>query len=470
MPDVRYVCLSDLHFGASGSILTRLEGDDQVDVIEASPVLLALLDALEVLAAANESDELPTLVLVGDVLELALTSSQTAAMVFDQFVTHAFARDARLFAPRIYYVPGNHDHHLWQLAREQRQYAQIRESAPGDVFRAVPHSSSFEGFTDAATTEEQLLSLLIRRHPGCDDIDVVIAYPNLGLPAEVGDRYAVLHHGHFVESMYRLVSSVRSVVFPDHEHPTDIHGWEAENHAWIDFFWSSLGQSGPAGADFTRIYEMMASDDSFDLLIDRVTAAIGRNDDDVMHAISSRLVRSVVKRVAKSHYERERNQLSVSLSAKGREGLEWYLDEPVRRQLEAELGRVPDELVFVFGHTHKPFEKLVRSRASVRPVHVLNTGGWVVDSLENDNVQGAAVILLDERLEAVSIHCYHEGPVDTGVVVRSAGVAGPFEQRIRGLVEEHGELWGRVSAQSVALVRDRQLVLGHSIEADMEPE
>ena len=101
MPDIRYVCLSDLHFGATGSILTRLETVDEVDIADASPVLTALLDALNELTDANESGELPTLVLVGDVLELALTSSHVAAMVFDQFVAHALARDSRIFAPTI---------------------------------------------------------------------------------------------------------------------------------------------------------------------------------------------------------------------------------------------------------------------------------------------------------------------------------------------------------------------------------
>lgn len=96
MPDVRYVCVSDLHFGATSSILTHLEHVDEVDLVHASPVLVALLDALDDLAAANESGELPTLVLLGDVLELARTSSHVAAMVFDQFVNHALARESRI--------------------------------------------------------------------------------------------------------------------------------------------------------------------------------------------------------------------------------------------------------------------------------------------------------------------------------------------------------------------------------------
>ncbi len=475
MPDVRYVCLSDLHFGATGSILTQLERVDEVDLVHASPVLTALLDALEELAAANESGEPPTLVLLGDVLELALTSSHVAAMVFDQFVAHALARESRIFAPVIHYVPGNHDHHLWQLAREQRQHAQVRDSAPGDQLRTVPHASTLEGFTDTATTEGQLLALLIRRHPGCEDIQVVTAYPNLGLQAKTADRVAILHHGHFVEPMYRLVSTYKAVIFPDHEPASDVHGWEAENHAWIDFFWSSLGQSGPAGADMTRVYEMLARDDSFELLLERVATHVSGGDrhhdhgDGVMHWIGSKMARTVAKRVARSHFERERHHTSVALSDKGRDGLTRYLEEPVRRQIEAEFGAVPGELVFVFGHTHKPFEAILETNASRAPAEILNTGGWVVDSLADDSVQGAAVVLLDEELNAVSVHCYHEGAVDTGVAVRDAGTEGPFFRRVKGLVDANSSAWGRVATHAVSVVRERHQVLDLNIEEGMRP-
>ena len=142
MPDVRYVCVSDLHFGATGSIVTHFERADGAEVAHPSPVLMALLDAVADVTGANESSDPPTLVLLGDVLELALSSSHQAAMVFDQFVAQALARESRLFAPKIYYIPGNHDHHLWELAREQLQLSGIRDSAPGDLLRPAPHSST----------------------------------------------------------------------------------------------------------------------------------------------------------------------------------------------------------------------------------------------------------------------------------------------------------------------------------------
>ena len=472
MPDVRYVCLSDLHFGARGSILTGLEHADEVDIDDPSPVLVGLLDALGTLIDANESHEPPTLVLVGDVLEFALMSASVAGMVFDEFVAQAFAPGNRRFASTIYYLPGNHDHHLWEQLRERREALRIGRTRPGVPLEPEPHASPLGGYDDDATAD-QLLAMLIQRRPGCEDIQVVTAYPNLGLRAEDGNRVAVFHHGHFVEGIYRLVSAVKRVVFPDESPGADVHAWESENHAWIDFFWSTLGQSGAAGADITRIYEMLARPDATDVLIERLGDAVGdriRAEGGLVHRGGAWVVETLFRQVAHFGADRERNQTSVPLTSAGLSGLWEYLDDPVRRQLEHEFGDVPDELVFVFGHTHKPFERIISSAASREPVQVLNTGGWVVDSVADDSVQGAAVVLLDERLEAVSVRCYQEGSTDTQVRVRTAGVPGPFAARVTALVDAHEREWDRLNAAAAVLVHERHQVLDLSIEESLEFE
>ena len=470
MPDVRYVFLSDLHFGARGSVLTGLEHVDEVDVDDPSSALVALLEALGTLIDANESDAPPTLVLAGDVLELALMSAGVAARVFDQFVAQAFAPGRRRFAATVYYVPGNHDHHLWEQLREQREFRRIARTTPGEELAPEPHASPLAGYDDA--TAEQLLTLLIRRHPGCEDIRVITAYPNLGLRAEEGERVAVFHHGHFVEGIYRLVSAFKGAVFPDHAPPTDVHGWEAENHAWIDFFWSTLGQSGAAGADVRRIYEMLARADATDELIERLGDAIAARiaTEGLVHRFEAHMVKTVFRLAARLGAERERHQTTVPLSAAGLRGLWEYLDDPVRRQLEHEYGDVPDDLVFVFGHTHKPFERILSAAAAHAPVEVLNTGGWVVDSVEDESVQGAAVVLLDERLEAVSVHCYREGTSDADVRVFTAGPPGEFARRMTELVDAHEREWDQLHRRAAVLVRERHDVLDLSIEESLDDD
>jgi hypothetical protein len=470
MPDVRYVCLSDLHFGARSSVLTGLEHADAVDVDDPSPVLVALLDALDTVIDANESPEPPTLVLCGDVLELALMSASVAAMVFDEFVEHAFAPGNRRFAPVVHYVPGNHDHHLWAQMRERREAVRIGRTAPGTPLHAEPHASPLAGFEDADA--DQLLTLLIRRRAGCEDVRVITSYPNLGVRAEEGGRVAVFHHGHFVEGIYRLVSAFKGAVFPDHVRPNDVHGWEAENHAWIDFFWSTLGQSGAAGADVTRVYEMLARADATDELIERLGDAIATRigTEGLLHRGEAHLVKTVFRYAARFGAERERSKTAVPLSPSGTRGLWEYLDDPVRRQLEHEYGDIPDDLVFVFGHTHKPFERILSSAAARNPVEVLNTGGWVVDSIEDESVQGASVVLLDERLEAVAVRCYQEGSSDAAVRVHSAGTPGEFARRMTELVDGHEREWDRLNRNAFVAVRERHDVLDLSIEESMDAD
>ena len=95
MPDIRFVCLSDVHFGAENSILSCLVKDDLVvDTTTASPVLDRLVAALSTLIEANEDKtRKPTLILNGDILELALASDNVALAVFELFLDRIFPAD-----------------------------------------------------------------------------------------------------------------------------------------------------------------------------------------------------------------------------------------------------------------------------------------------------------------------------------------------------------------------------------------
>ena len=77
MSDIRYVCLSDLHLGEEDSLLTNLQtASTKTDPSKPSPVMKALVACLESLISKNEHQEKkPTLILNGDILELALTTT-----------------------------------------------------------------------------------------------------------------------------------------------------------------------------------------------------------------------------------------------------------------------------------------------------------------------------------------------------------------------------------------------------------
>jgi hypothetical protein len=75
MPDIRYVCLSDTHFGEEDSLLTNLKtASTDTEPSQPSPVMEQLVACLRYLISKNAEKRKPTLILNGDILELALRS------------------------------------------------------------------------------------------------------------------------------------------------------------------------------------------------------------------------------------------------------------------------------------------------------------------------------------------------------------------------------------------------------------
>ena len=99
----------------------------------------------------------------------------------------------------------------------------------------------------------------------------------------------------------------------------------------------------------------------------------------------------------------------MPLSASAREGLLHYVSGPLRVQLRTELdSNMPSDVTFVFGHTHKPFQKDLDFDRYPRWVNVYNTGGWVVDTMQAQRLHGGAVVLVDEALNTASLRMYNE--------------------------------------------------------------
>ena len=90
MGKIRYVCLSDTHLGEEDSLLTKLvPGSRDIDPLKPSTVMIHLANCLSHLILDKEKlkeTERPTLILNGDILEMALCTTNQAAMVFERFI------------------------------------------------------------------------------------------------------------------------------------------------------------------------------------------------------------------------------------------------------------------------------------------------------------------------------------------------------------------------------------------------
>jgi len=469
MTSIRWVCISDLHLGALNSLLTNVTpGGERVDSSAPSHVLTALCECLRSLRQPGQDP--PELIVLGDLFELALTAPEDAASTFSQFITalRPGVPDAAI-APALRFVPGNHDHHLWSRASNDRylQLLQIDASAiPGPRSR---HSTNLLPKNDRVAVRDRFIEILAARGNPATAITVEQSYPNLGLVSDSGDRTVVLSHGHFIEPLYRMMSLLDTVFGSPRSGAVEAWQLEADNGGWIDFFWSSMGDSGDIMRVTRTLYESLQSHEAMHAEITAIERAIkfagrsGARADVEAHAVAG-LLRAGVGTAL-----RERHRPGIILSPHAEEGLTAYLNGPVATQATAEIGR-PRDVTFIFGHTHKPFVNQRTISAFSSPVSVVNTGGWVVDTPQLNPIKGASLILIDEQLNVAAVRCYTEGPDASSfrLQIEPSNPTGPNElvDELRASIDPDRDPWATLAKLTQAAVGDRGRQLADRLRAD----
>ncbi len=466
MADIHHIVVSDLHLGASNSVLTKLTADLKGTVPhEPSDLLRQYVECLLHVVASNETDRPVTLVLNGDFLELALAGLNEAAMVFEHFIQLLWAdpRSSRL-SPQVLCLAGNHDHHLWNAARETRYSMRYLPQASVDQFlqqeRYVTRMVEGPGLHKVPL---DFLDVLIHRFPPLAHLRFETVYPNYALINPSKTRGVVIHHGHFVESIYSLMTALKDSLFSDRDPVSTFSELEAENGAWIDFFWSALGRSGQVGADVELIYDKMQDPQQLGALFRNLAGNMAGHvlpgwkwGSSVKIALLAGLFRAVLGSVAK----REVHETGAVLSADAEAGLSRYLEDFLLSALRQENeGTVPPELTFIFGHTHKPFEALRRFENYAEEIQILNSGGWVVDTLQPDPLHGAAIIVIDAELNAASIRLYNESDNGQAGVVEiiSAVDSNHLVEQLKNRLNLQESCWQTIPGEAlVAIGQHRQ--------------
>ncbi len=432
---IAQIVLSDLHLGARDSLLTHVNAASEI-IEGPSRVLSAFAEGLR---ATLREDEKPQLVLLGDALDLGLSPFGDVSNSFLQLLDAFFPEDGReLFSREIVYVAGNHDHHLWRMAQD---HGFISALQAGEIQRDLEHITPIMG-RPAHTC--RLMESLIAHRPHLAGASVRIAYPNWGLADRDTGRAVVMHHGHYLDGMYRALSNLRGFLENGEARPATMQQLEAENGPWIDFLWSDLGSAGEIGGEAGSLYETMlsagASHDFAESIARRITGGLnsrlGINPKmQLKYGITlDNLIRAGVDATAGRGAERQRDGYGHVLGAAEIDDIGWYLGTPMAAQLREELGELPREMSFVFGHTHKPFQDELMIEGYDLPVGVFNTGGWVLDEPTLMPVQGCAAMLVSDELEVASLRLFND-PTDGAMApVRVEGSG-----RISRLAEEAGE-------------------------------
>ncbi|WP_306097206.1 metallophosphoesterase [Qipengyuania flava] len=414
--------LSDLHLGARDSLLTHVGPGGEI-AAGPSEVLGALTEALR---CTLDGAPRPQLVLLGDALDLGLSPFGDVSQSFLQLIDAFYpAQGPEIFCRDIVYIAGNHDHHLWRMAQDHQFVTALQAGAVPDDLEAITPSIG------QPVHDCRLMQSLIAQRPHLADATVRIAYPNWGLADRDSGRAVVMHHGHYLDGMYRALSNLRGFLENGEQRPATMQQLESENGPWIDFLWSDLGSAGEMGGEVGSLYQTMlsagASHDFAESIARRVTgglhARLGINPQmQLKYGITlDNLIRAGVDLTAGRAAERQREGYGHVLSDAEIDDIGWYLSTPVAAQLRDELGALPRELNFVFGHTHKPFQDELTVANFELPVGVFNTGGWVLDEPTLMPVQGCAAMLVSPDLEVASLRLFNDPTDGTMAPVRVEG-------------------------------------------------
>ena len=499
MGEIRYVCLSDLHLGEEDSVLSNMNKDGtEGDFSKPGPVLKQLALCIKDLGKKFWTEK-PTLILNGDVLELALCPIHQASMAFQCFINEFKDGEDFLFE-KILILPGNHDHHLWVMTREDqyRDYL-LRHNKGKEVVVTLPpqwHSTKLFSIPDDEPVICHYLSDLIQRPPvNLKDMKVEVAYPNFGITVEKNLRRnqtpkkcVVFHHGHFTEWIYTAMSLLNDWIFVPPS--TGRHAWklEKENFAWIDFAWSALGQSWDSGKGLETVYEKALDDAKFGEIISNLSVGLAKQiGTQTLDWVEGAIIDKVLSAVYRCFSGTEKGQNEGLLSVSGLKQLYQYAEGPLHAHIcydilawqmnkdeldeqEYTADYFKDEFAppttFIFGHTHKPFARPEPFHGYQDEVSVYNSGGWVVESLEHSLLHGASIVLVDDQLNVASIRMYNEAsndgpvaPVTLETIPTDSQSPNPLAQEIGKLKFETSRPWKTFSEKVAAAIPLRRKYL-----------
>lgn len=444
MSDIRYVVFSDMHLGAENSILTNvIDKEGKTDNTHAGSALVKLVACLRDVISRNKGTRKPTLVLNGDIVELALTTTNNAAMAFERFIELTMpGDDSNLFDDEVFYMSGNHDHNLWERSRNAYYQKYLETLKPGEYIQDELHCTTL---FNPERVPVPFLNALFSRYPHLQKVNVTAAYPAHGLLSADGKKCVIICHGHYVESMYSMMTTMRNRIFPDRTIPQNLEELEAENFSWIDFFWSTLGRSGSVGQDINLIYDKIQDPDQVKMLLKNIADSFA---DTKKHRYSrwldEKLLEGMLNITVGRLATNERDEPEVDLTPDATDGLKRFMEHYILNHLKQELkGKVPADMAFVFGHTHKPFERLITYEGYAAPVKVYNGGGWVVDTIDDQPLHGGSVVLIDDELDIVSLQMYKEGKTQVSVVSLPGndGKVSSFRDQIAAIVDMKNEPW-----------------------------
>ena len=420
------VILSDLHIGDDEGIMALgpRTGYVKLNGIFVREELDRELKQIDEFVQA-QGNKIPRLILNGDLWDVAVRSVAEV-----DGLSTSFFKAVKLdrFFEEILFLPGNHDHHLWQLLQTQTcilrplQNRRTQVSGPGGTtvfdfpqaqcgFLDLPSGSfNIPGVKGPYKGDVFLTALTGNALP------VNVVYPNLYLrvKSDAGSELTLVTHGHFFELGWSLLSELVAEVLEKKKIPFDFALLEMINSPLTEFINFSLAQQqGQVAQIVDDIYnavragqtppQLTALREGIVAVVDELLSPSGAHAGGNWFAkewtgleagIAARVVTSLLKGKAGA---------AVSTAGDGRPtpslarwDASFLTRDRARTRIASFLGMclhdtdsVPIRRL-IFGHTHVAFPG-TRDAFDGTWVEVWNTGGWVPEAGKPCSILAIAV-------------------------------------------------------------------------------
>ncbi len=371
--------ISDIHLGASTSLLTAIDYDNETGKPIDRPLAQALLEKLFAnIRELTQGQPIQQCVLLGDIFDFSFASyglaMQNGRWFFEQLVASG------LFEEYIY-IPGNHDHHLWQQIIEHYYLMTELDKPPLTYPKTLPAN-----FVLNNTFLDKLLP---------DQYGFQVTYPNYEL--SINNHVFYLHHGHFLQKLYIAASQFLEEAI----YTKNIEDLEALNAPFLEFGWYNIGQAYNIGKQklIDKLYFMFKNNKTkaFDRLVKMMLEKIdqwnlepSRKRWNLVGMASDSLIKLVGPYILKRLFFKQSRLYGKRQHASTirHTRLAQQLDTTVMnymRQYLLPANTHDTECTFIFGHTHEPEINFVCMDENHICYHIYNTGGWIVDRLDESN-------------------------------------------------------------------------------------
>lgn len=359
--------ISDLHLGEEESFLHA----GSTKTVQANQNLDTLRDRL------REEGPLDELIILGDFLDLSLAPFHDAVLGAKHFFRRVLEGTE---IGEIYFVPGNHDHHLWIEVVERREVVEKIE----DGGFPVGQPDFINRFVDRRFPETHLSGLLPE---GAGSPPLIVKYPHH--LRRCGEGWYLFFHGHFLEQAFTPINIILE--------PGRLAELEAFNTLWLEALWYHVGQAGPLSEQVEEIYESFKRGDDNEMkgFIDEMARVLKRRIGAPWYVnLGIDVFKWFVKVVLKHYYKPTRRAALAGreLDEHQRERIAYYIRRYVLQRYVAELGfekPMPSPFTFVYGHTHRPhLGHRLTIDGQIYPL--ANTGGW----LRSDGTDGSTAGIL----------------------------------------------------------------------------